>query len=103
MTGIPRAGGLRLIRIVIVCVAFGTVVNSAGAVGLYVQGQERANQTTDALCALRHDLQVRIDGSREFLADHPHGIPGVSAKTIRDGIDNQRRTIVALSGIDCPR
>lgn len=103
MTGFPRAGGLRLIRIVIVCVAVGTVINSTGGVYLYVQGQSRAAQTTDALCALRRDMQVRVDGGRAFLREHPNGIPGISAADIRDGIRNQQRTIKALAGIDCPK
>lgn len=102
MTGIPRADGLRLIRIVIVCIALGTVINSAGAVGLYLQGQARSGQTTEALCALRSDLQARVEGSRRFLRDHPDGFLGVSAKEIRDAAANQQRTIAALSGIDCP-
>lgn len=64
----------------------------------------RANsQSNDALCALRGDLQRRVVTSREFLVEHPDGIPGISAKTIRDGIDNQKRTIVALSGLSCPK
>lgn len=60
-----------------------------------------ARVTTAALCALRNDLEVRVASSRSFLVDHPNGIPGISAKAIRDGIANQERTIVALSVIDC--
>ncbi len=113
----PRAGGLRLIRIVIVCIAVGIVINSAASVYLFTQNAARINDTrtltlkaghnarvtTSALCALRADLQVRVDSSRAFLVDHPRGIPGISAKAIRDGIRNQQRTIVALAGISCPR
>lgn len=60
-----------------------------------------AQTTTTALCALRNDLQVRVTSSREFLAEHPNGIPGISGKAIRDGIANQERTITALAGIAC--
>lgn len=62
-----------------------------------------AQVTTVALCALRDDLQVRVDGSRRFLRAHPHGFLSVSAKEIRDAAANQQRTIAALSGIDCPK
>lgn len=99
----PRAGGLRLIRIVLVCVAVGLVVNSAGGVLLYIQAQSQASQTTDALCALRRDMQVRVESSLTFLRDHPNGIPGINAQTIRTGVENQVRTIRALSSIDCPK
>ena len=117
MTGFPRAGGLRLIRVVLIAIALGVVVNSTGSVLLFVSNQTRANdirtltlqtsadakQTTAALCALRSDLERRVATSEAFLAEHPHGIPGISAKQIRDGIRNQERTIRALSGIDCPK
>lgn len=60
-----------------------------------------ADQSTSALCALRRDLEKRVDSSRQFLREHPHGIPGISAKTIRDGLSNQQRTIRALRGLSC--
>jgi hypothetical protein len=62
-----------------------------------------AQVTTAALCALRSDLEQRVASSEAFLRRHPHGILGISAKDIRTGIVNQQRTILALSGIDCPR
>lgn len=116
MTGFgPRASGLRLIRIVVVCVAVGTVINSTGGVLLFISNQARgedirslslqarhdASVTTAALCALRVDLERRVATSRAFLVEHPNGIPGIPARTIRDGIVNQGRTITALAGIAC--
>ena len=65
------------------------------------QTSRDAKITTAALCALRTDLERRVASSRAFLAEHPDGIPGISAKVIRDGIVNQQSTISALSGIDC--
>ena len=117
MTGFPRAGGLRLIRLVLVAVAVGVTLNSAVAVNQFVRGEQRdqatreltlrtrhdAQVTTTALCALRTDLERRVATSEAFLAEHPDGIPGISPKVIRDGIVNQQRTISALSGIDCPK
>ena len=115
MTGFPRAGGLRLIRLVLVGVAVGVVLNSTAAVQQFRLGAQRdraareltlqtrrdADVTTRALCALRSDLERRVASSRAFLAEHPDGIPGISAKVIRDGLRNQESTIRALSGIDC--
>lgn len=68
---------------------------------LALRTSDDARVTTAALCALRNDLEVRVASSRSFLAEHPNGIPGISAKAIRDGIANQERTITALAGIDC--
>jgi hypothetical protein len=56
---------------------------------------------TDALCALRGDLKNRVAASQRFLVDHPAGVAGIPAKTIRDGIKNQQRTIAALKNISC--
>ena len=67
------------------------------------QTSRDAKVTTAALCALRSDLERRVTSSRAFLAEHPRGIPGISAKVIRDGVRNQESTIRALSGIDCPK
>ena len=98
MTGFPRAGGLRLIRLVLIAVAVGVSANSAVAV---LQFRQNA-QTTAALCVLRGDLERRVADSKAFLREHPTGIPGISAKVIRDGLRNQESTIRALSGINCP-
>ena len=49
MTGFPRAGGLRLVRLVLVLVAVGVVVNSAGHVYLFVQNAARVRDTQAAL------------------------------------------------------
>lgn len=58
--------------------------------------------TTSALCALRGDLEQRVQTSLTFLENNPEGIPGISAKAIRDGIVNQQRTIDALAPLACP-
>ena len=111
----PRAGGLRLIRVVLVLIAVGVVLNTTGVVitlflnadraaelrDVAVQTSRNAEQTRGALCALRADLERRSVTSRAFLREHPNGIPGISAKVIRDGIRNQERTVRALAGIDC--
>jgi hypothetical protein len=60
-----------------------------------------ANVNTDALCALRGDLERRVASSQQFLVKHPAGIPGIPVQTIRNGIVNQQRTINALSSLKC--
>lgn len=61
----------------------------------------RGDQANRALCALRGDLDRRIEQSKGFLVEHPEGVAGVSAKVIQDGITNQTRTVKALSGLSC--
>jgi hypothetical protein len=70
-----------------------------GGVAFYTW--QTASTSTDALCALRTDLERRVESSQAFLVEHPEGIPGISVKTIQDGIKNQTRTIRALQGISC--
>jgi hypothetical protein len=55
-----------------------------------------------AFCALRHDIERRIEDSQAFLDEHPSGIPGIPAKQIRESIQAQRETIRALSVVVCP-
>lgn len=58
-------------------------------------------QQGQAICTLRHDLEHRVAQSYSFLHEHPRGIPGISAGTIRKSIDDQGRTISALAGVSC--
>jgi hypothetical protein len=60
-----------------------------------------ALETNNALCTLRGDLAQRIASARRFLGNNPEGIPGLPAKSIRESIQNQERTIDALSNLDC--
>jgi hypothetical protein len=60
-----------------------------------------AENSNNALCSLRADLERRVEVSQDFLRENPDGIPGISAEVIRTGILNQQRTINALSGLDC--
>jgi hypothetical protein len=90
--------------VVILCIAFAVVV---GANAFYIlprlanQADENSRASV-ALCALRVDLQRRVAASEKFLAEHPNGIPGIPARTLRDSIDNQQRTISALVVLRCP-
>lgn len=59
-------------------------------------------QTTAALCALRFDLQSRVDQGEEFLKENPNGFRGFSPEAIQQQIDGQKRTIAALSVLPCP-
>lgn len=89
-------------------IAWRQTATSVAVVGLVLFGiasrrhtDQQAVRNTAALCALRHDLQVRVQTSREFLIRHPHGIRDIPAKVIRDGMVGQERTIRALQVVKC--
>jgi hypothetical protein len=63
---------------------------------------QRATESINgALCTLRSDLEARVTGARQFLADHPQGVAGISALVLKTSIDNQQRTIDALASLEC--
>jgi hypothetical protein len=59
------------------------------------------NQQTDtsALCSFRADLKQRVTSTTEFLATHPHGIPGIPVGTLRVSLSNTQRTLYALRSL----
>lgn len=59
-------------------------------------------QTGDALCTFRNDLQTRYDNGVKFLVDHPDGIPGIPAEVIQQTLKNQADTLKSLEGLPCP-
>lgn len=69
--------------------------------------ERQSNQNAKALaalCALKADLERRIKTTRKFLEQHPHGIPGIPASTLRQSLNGQRKTVNAISPhlTDCP-
>jgi hypothetical protein len=92
---------IALLLLAVVLLSIVTIRNYS-AIGT-AQHAVAANQRSDtkALCALRADLQTRVNSTNAFLKGHPHGIPGISAATLRSGIVNQQHTIMALSTISC--
>jgi len=62
-----------------------------------------SRQNQEAVCNLRGDLQHRIQGSETFLADHPDAVQklGFTVAQVQKEIDNQRRTLRALSAVSC--
>jgi hypothetical protein len=60
-----------------------------------------ASRNQGALCELRSDLDRRITLSENLLNRHPNGIAGLTPLEVRTSIANQRRTVVALGGLNC--
>lgn len=63
--------------------------------------RKQTQQTNRALCVVRHDLEKRIDATKQFLRDNPKGIPGIPPATLKAGLENQEATVRGLSRIDC--
>ena len=78
-----------------------TVVLYLAMVGVafYVYSNSRDN--TKALCAIRHDAQVRVTESQAFLNAHPNGFLGLSASQLQQSINDSDQTVNALSGLGC--
>lgn len=92
MGSVQRSARVLLAIVVLILVVL-------GAAGWYVSNEQ--SRTASALCSLRGDLEQRVRDSRTFLREHPGGIPGITPKLIRDGMNNQRRTIRALAIVKC--
>lgn len=69
---------------------------------LFTRLADTTDQTNRSLCTFRDDVRQRAANTASFLADHPQGIPGVPVATLRSALEGQRRTVKALSGLDCP-
>jgi hypothetical protein len=63
--------------------------------------KQTAAEAHTALCSFVGDLERRVQASKEFLEEHPNGIPGLSVEAIRTSLRNQQMTIVSLSDLKC--
>jgi hypothetical protein len=89
-----EAATIILAVVLAVVIATGWVVASNDRQALH----REETRTNGALCALRADLERRIRASEAFLATHPND---TMALTIRTSLSSQRRTVKALSTLDC--
>lgn len=69
---------------------------------IVVTNADTAGRAASALCALRADLDQRVQSGAAFLIAHPGGAFGISAASIRQSLDSQRRTIATLANLNCP-
>lgn len=67
-----------------------------------VAAEQETERTLDALCAVRAGEETSVQASEDFLLENPKGIPGITPALIKTGIANRKRTIKALSDLDCP-
>lgn len=83
-----------------IVLGFGAAV---GCLALLHRTNGQATSNTVALCALRRDLEVRVDAGEKFIEAHPNGVAGITVNDIKLTTDGQKRTIKALSGLECPQ
>jgi hypothetical protein len=62
------------------------------------------NRANRALCSQKASAQSRIDSSRDFLRDHPNGVPqvGLTKILILRGIHRDTQIVRGFSDIHCP-
>ncbi len=85
------------VRILIIFAVLGITSGLTIAYVYYTSGNNR-----DALCALRHDSERRVQLAEEFLEENPEGIPGVSIDSLRRSTNNAKETVESLSSLKCP-
>lgn len=73
-----------------------------GGVAFYTYSSSTANQ--EAVCNLRTDLERRVASSEDFIRNHPDVVKklGFTKVQVQKEIENQRRTLAALSVVSCP-
>lgn len=95
-----KAYRLQVVTVVFVSFLIAVVLGFLGAV-LYQAGSRSADRRDTRLffclqidqlkTVQRDDLDKTIDTQQKFLQNHPHGIPGIPARLIQDGIDRNLR------------
>lgn len=73
--------------------------NQTQLLALVKQGKE----AHDGVCALRHNLEVEVQASVDYLVKHPEGAPalGLTRADILRSIDRERKTIESLRSVHC--
>ena len=71
------------------------------AVAVAISTGNQSDKQNAALCTFRADLQSRVTQTEKFLLDHPEGFAGIPVAQLRQSLDGQKRTITALSSLEC--
>lgn len=90
----------RLKRLLWATIILYGVVIIVSAVGWWITHQQ-TNQTHNALCTFKDDLQKRIDGTQAFLVRYPNGLDGLSKADLVKSIRDQKSTIESLDSLNC--
>jgi cell division protein FtsX len=72
------------------------------AITLASRVADQTDRTNAALCTFRADIETRAIQTEEFLREHPEGVAGIPAATLRQSLKGQRSTVAALGSLNCP-
>lgn len=86
--------GIRWLAIATICL----YLVLAGLV-VFVWSNQRV--TTDSLCTFRSGIEQRVAEGQKFLIEHPNGVNGIPASTIKNSLTNQQVTLKALKKLKC--
>lgn len=100
MTSDPNSPVARIMRRLNLLIA-ATVVLYGAVAYVAVDANRSTTRNTDALCTFRGDLEKRVASTNDFLKKHPEGFAGIPAVTLKASADQQQRTILALSDLNC--
>ena len=95
------ARNLHLNRMTDAAVILGVFLVIVGVIAGLTKVYETADNAHKAICALRADRVKGVQEGREFLRNHPHGIPGITAADIERSISQQLETVRAFRFADC--
>lgn len=82
-------------------IAIATVILYIVVIGVAFKTYSDSAEVHDSLCTFRADLQQRVETTEGYLEEHPEGIAGVPAATLKTSISNQKQTILALNTLNC--
>lgn len=96
--------GLRRLMVLVCCLGLAVVGLFVVAAWQFDQTHSeaaRGQQAHAALCVFKADLKRRVVTGFAFLKEHPAGIPGIPAATLRASITNEQRTFDTLHELKC--
>lgn len=80
-----------------------TVILYASVLGMAIWTFSTGQSNKQVLCAVKAEHERDIRNSVKFLEENPEGIPpSISAELIRQGIADDRQTLQAFEGLECP-
>lgn len=80
-----------------------TIIVFVGLAAVGVYAYTVSAQNRQAVCNLRTDLEQRVNQGEEFITNHPDSVRklGFTIPQAQEELDNQRRTLQALSVVSC--
>lgn len=93
----------REIKLTLRGLVIATVILFIALGGVAAYSYKVADQNRQAVCNLRTDLSERVHSSEKFITEHPAAIEklGFTVTQVQKEIDNQNRTLMALSVVSC--